>query len=98
MLRAPGGAAPFRSDVLHAGEGPDGAEAGPQWLLPGIDLDGWRESLFALCWRQHGGSGLGVTLAEGLDLPVGDRDWLVERVGEQRSREARELERANRKR
>ncbi|MCC6642359.1 MAG: hypothetical protein IT386_14460 [Deltaproteobacteria bacterium] len=63
-----------------------------------MDLDSWREGLFALCWRQHGGSGLGVTLGDALELPVGDRDWLVERIGGQRSREARELERANRKR
>lgn len=51
-----------------------------------------------MCWRQHGGSGIGVTIADALELPVGDRDWLVERIGVQRSREARELERANRKR
>ncbi len=54
--------------------------------------------MFQLCWRQHGGSGLGITVSEALDLPVGDRDWLLDRIGTQRSREARELEKAARKR
>ena len=54
--------------------------------------------MFQLCWRQHGGSGLGVGLGEALDLPVGDRDWLLERIGTQRSREAREIEKAGRRR
>lgn len=98
VLRGPGGAAPFRSDVLHAGEGPDCTEAGPQWVLPGVDLDAWREAIFALCWSQHGGSGLGLSLSDALELPVSDRDWLVERVDTQRTREAWAIEHANRKR
>jgi len=50
--------------------------------------------VFQLCWRQHGGSGLGATLDEALELEVGDRDWLLERIGDQRSREAKEIEKA----
>jgi hypothetical protein len=53
--------------------------------------------MFALCWRQHGGSGLGVTYGEALELPLADRDWLIERIGNQRSREAREIEKAARR-
>ncbi len=63
-----------------------------------MSLDGWREGLFHLCWRQHGGSGLGATLSEALDLSTTDRDWLLERVGQQRQREAREIEKAGRRR
>ncbi|MBK6847130.1 MAG: hypothetical protein IPG96_06145 [Proteobacteria bacterium] len=47
--------------------------------------------MFQLCWHQHGGSGLAITFADALDLPVHDRDWLIERIGGQRSKEAKEL-------
>lgn len=53
--------------------------------------------MFQITWRQHGGSGLGVTWAEAQELPLGERDWLIERIGEQRSREAREIEKAARR-
>ena len=66
-------------------------------LFPVVDLEAWREAMFGLCWFQHGGSGLGISLGAALELDVGDRDWLVERVSTQRSREARELERAARR-
>jgi hypothetical protein len=63
-----------------------------------VTLDAWREALFALAWRQHGGSGMAASLGDVLDLPLADRDWLLERIGEQRTREARELERSSRRR
>ena len=46
---------------------------------------------------QHGGSGLGITLSEAFELAPLDRDWMLERMGEQREREARELEKAGRR-
>ena len=49
-------------------------------------------------WRQHGGSGLGVTLDEVLELPTSDRDWLIERIGQRRGREAKEIEKAGKRR
>jgi hypothetical protein len=61
-------------------------------------MDAWRESLFQLCWRQHGGSGLGVEMSEALEMTPADRDWYLERIGEQRSREAKQLEKAARRR
>ena len=70
-----------------------------KWLTAdGVNLEGWREGLFQLCWRQHGGSGLGATLSEALELSTTDRDWLLERIGRQREREAREIEKAGRRR
>jgi len=54
--------------------------------------------MFQLCWHQHGGSGLALTFADALDLPVHDRDWFIERIGNQRSKEAKELEKAARRR
>ena len=51
-----------------------------------------------MCWRQHGGSGLSVTMSGVPELPISDRDWLVERIGQQRGREAREIEKAGKRR
>jgi hypothetical protein len=56
------------------------------------------EGIFQMCWRQHGGSGLGFTMSEVLDLPLDEFEWFLERIGEQRQREARELEKAARRR
>jgi len=39
-----------------------------------------------------------VTLGDVLELPTTDRDWLVERIGQQRAREAKELEKAAKRR
>ncbi|RYZ17887.1 MAG: hypothetical protein EOO70_00625 [Myxococcaceae bacterium] len=57
-----------------------------------------REGVFELCWRQHGGSGLGVTVGDVLDLDTSDRDWILECIREQRAKEAQALERAGKKR
>lgn len=54
--------------------------------------------MFQVCWRQHGGSGLGVTVGEVLEMSTADRDWFIERIGRQRSREAHEIEKAGRRR
>jgi len=61
-------------------------------------VDDWREGLFRLCWRQHGGSGLGIAWRDALDLDTGERDWLLGRIDEQRSREAEALRKAARRR
>jgi hypothetical protein len=57
-------------------------------------LDVWRECLFQLCWQQHGGSGLAIPFADALELLTTDRDWLLERIGQQRTLEAKELQKA----
>ena len=93
MLGDAGGGAPFRPGILHAVEG-DGAEPGLGWLFPDVALETWRENVFQLAWHQHGGSGLAVSMGDALDLAVADRDWLNERIGVEREREARALERA----
>jgi hypothetical protein len=38
-----------------------------------------------------------VTRDEVLELPLPERDWLLERVAKQRTREAKEIERAGKK-
>lgn len=63
-----------------------------------MTLESWREGVFQLCWQQHGGSGLAVTFDDVLELSVDERDWFIERVGQQRAREAHEIEKATKKR
>ena len=63
-----------------------------------MSMDAWREGLFQLCWHQHGGSGLGVSMTEALEMTPVDRDWFLERIGDQRSREARQIEKAAKRR
>ncbi len=48
-------------------------------------------------WHQHGGSGAAVPWAEALEMTLLDRDWLLERIDTQRSRETRALSKAARK-
>ena len=57
-----------------------------------------QEAIFQLCWTQHGGSGLGWTRSEVLELDVRELSWWLERVQEQREREARAIERAVKRR
>lgn len=56
-----------------------------------------REAIFQLSWVQHGGSGLAWSRAEILELDVAELDWWLDRVGEQRSKEARAIERATKR-
>jgi hypothetical protein len=63
-----------------------------------VTLADWRESVFALAWHPHGGSGLELAYGDVLDLPIPERDWLLERVSTQRAREAREIENAAKRR
>ena len=88
MLRRPGGGSPFRCGLLSPDEGT---------AFPDVDLEGWREGVFGLLWRQHGGSGVGETYDEALDLPLPERDWLLERIARERMREAKEIEKAGKK-
>jgi hypothetical protein len=46
---------------------------------------------------QHGGSGLGLSLTEVMELEMDRMHWLLERLGDQRRKEARELEQAARR-
>ncbi len=39
-----------------------------------------------------------MSMEEALEMSTADRDWFIERIGDQRSREAKEIERASKKR
>lgn len=54
--------------------------------------------MFQLCWHQHGGSGLAISFADALDLSLAERDWFLERIGAQRTKEAQEIAKAGRRR
>ncbi|MBE7449164.1 MAG: hypothetical protein HS111_09780 [Kofleriaceae bacterium] len=62
-------------------------------MFPAVDEEAWREAVFGLAWRTHGGSGLGLDLPSVLELSIAFRDWLLERVATQRQREAQALRR-----
>jgi len=51
-----------------------------------------------VCWQQHGGSGFGASFGEVLEMSTSDRDWFLDRIGRQRSREAKEIEKAGKRR
>lgn len=53
--------------------------------------------IFQLLYTQHGGSGLNLTLSDVMDLEMDTIFWLLERLGEERRREAREIERVGRR-
>ncbi len=53
--------------------------------------------MFQLCYVQHGGSGLGLSLGEVMELEWSRIRWLLERLGAQREEEARALEAAARR-
>ena len=57
-------------------------------------MDELWEGVFQLIYHQHGGSGLSLTLPDVMDLDLDRMRWLLERLGEQRQKEARELEQA----
>ena len=54
-----------------------------------------QEAVFQLTWIQHGGSGLCWSRADVLDLDVVELDWWLERVSDQRAKEARAIEQAS---
>lgn len=56
------------------------------------------QGIFFLCYTQHGGSGLGLTLTEVLDLDYQRFLWLQERLDEQRGKEADALKKAAKRR
>ena len=96
---ADAGRTPFRSFVFNASiQTKEDAAAGAHLIWPVIEAKHWREALFQLCWTQHGGSGLHCSITEALDLDISERDWMLERIEEQRKKEAAELRKAARKR
>jgi hypothetical protein len=56
-----------------------------------VEPDDFWEGVFQLLYTQHGGSGLHMTLTEVMELELDRFNWLLERLDEQRQREARAL-------
>ncbi len=66
-------------------------------MFPELPADEFWEGVFQLLYTQHGGSGLGLSLTEVMELEMDRMRWLLERLGEQRRKEAREIEQAARR-
>jgi len=66
-------------------------------VFPAIDQDELWEGIFQLLYHQHGGSGLSLSLEDVMELDLDRIRWLLERLGEQRDKEARELAAAARR-
>ena len=60
-------------------------------MFGALSLDSWRARMFALCWHQHGGSGLSIDWASALELPVEDQRALLELVADRREAEAKAI-------
>jgi hypothetical protein len=90
-----GRAAPFRARLLPADDEDEGG--GVDALFPPLPADELWEGIFQLLYHQHGGSGLTLTLDDVMDLDLDRIRWLLQRLGEQREKEARELENAARR-
>ena len=96
MFFGAGGGAPFRWNIFHAWQ-EDETESEPTQLFPQIELDDWREGLFQMSWHQHGGSGLNISMSEALEMFVTDRDWFLKHIANQRADEARQIEKASKR-
>lgn len=57
--------------------------------------DALNEIVDALCYVAHGGSGYGFTMADVLEMELGDAIWYVERLHENRQAEAAAIKRAS---
>ena len=63
-----------------------------------MDPEAYREAIFQLCYHQHGGSGLSFTYASVMDMPLADLQWFLDRLDDERKKEASKLKSAGRRR
>lgn len=67
-------------------------------LLPNYPSHYASEIIFALSYLQHGGSGLGWSPSEIEALDLNRALWFVDRLAEERQREAKAIKEASRRR
>ncbi|HAM57971.1 MAG TPA: hypothetical protein DCQ64_22175 [Candidatus Rokubacteria bacterium] len=63
-----------------------------------LDPEAFANQVRALCYKQHGGSGFNFTMADVLDMELGELDGHIEWLAEQREREADAIRRAGQRR
>ena len=80
-----------------APQGTEGEADPVAGIFPALARDEFWEAVFQLLYTQHGGSGLSLTLEEVMDLELDRIFWLLERLGEQRRKEAHEIQQAARR-
>lgn len=84
------GGAPFRRELPF----PEVENDARAPIVEGIDVDDLRELYFRLCWTQHGGSGLNVSLGEVEQMPAADLLWYLDRVRTERQAENEAMKKA----
>lgn len=89
----PGYPAPFRERLLPAEGAP---EVTVQTLFGALDREGLWNAIFDLLYKQHGGSGLSLTLAEILDLEYDRMMWFHDRLADAREEDAKAIKNAAR--
>jgi hypothetical protein len=65
-------------------------------LFGRLDPEQFWSSLLSICYTQHGGSGLNISLSDLDDMPLGMIDFIGEWLEETRSEEAKRIKAANR--
>jgi hypothetical protein len=72
-----------------------GAEEGLGAGFPLLPDDWLDQACFKLAWRQHGGSGLGLSISDVEEMPFKRIVWFLEAVDERREAEAKALRSAS---
>lgn len=66
-------------------------------LFPEYEEDFFKELVFSLSYIEHGGSGLGWSCNEVLSLELGEALWYLERLNNERKKEAAAVRRATKR-
>lgn len=59
-----------------------------------MDAESMRSMIFNLCWQQHGGSGLLVTVGEAEQMTINEAIGWLKMIGDRRAAEAADIRKA----
>lgn len=89
-----GSATPFRTKLFHA-HGEEDASTGIDPLdiapFPIFEQEDLRNGAFFLIYQQYGGSGLGMSYHDVMEMDLDEMLWFLKKLEETREAEAREL-------
>jgi hypothetical protein len=93
---------PFRTSILSTEAPVVDEEAFDPWgffgnVIPLYTPENVRDVYFLLTYKQHGGSGMNWRPPDVDNLDLGEVQWYVDRLTDQRKKESEALKRARRK-